>query len=76
MKRFLPFFYLGGVIIAFYTSFLHNVIQISLGYKGKGDNLTDSQVKDLNVKSTYVFIVLGFSETLSGFLSGVILDKF
>ena len=63
----LCFFGFSGAIIAYYSGVLYQLIELSLP-----EDLTSSQI---NVKTTYVFIALGLSETITGFASGYLADR-
>ena len=54
---------LNGVIVAFYAGFLKDLITDSSS--GESKDTTDSRV-------TYVFLVLGFFEIVSGIITGLL----
>ncbi|KAL4489931.1 hypothetical protein ABPG72_010830 [Tetrahymena utriculariae] len=75
MQSYFSFFFMNGVAIAFYSSYLYIIIQISLGYSLDTASLNDQQKQDINVKTTYVFTVLGFSEILAATICGKLMGK-
>lgn len=66
IRPYLSFFFMDGVVIAFYSTVFYTIIQSSLGYSIHNTSLSDSQVKDINVHSAIIYTALGFSEVLAG----------
>ncbi|EAS04192.2 MFS transporter (macronuclear) [Tetrahymena thermophila SB210] len=75
MQSYFSFFFMNGVAIAFYSSYLYIIIQSSLGYSLDTAQLNDEQKQDINIKTTYVFTVLGFSEILAAAICGKLMGK-
>lgn len=65
LLNFYPIMALNGVIVAFYAGFLKDLISDSSS--GESDDTVDSRV-------TYVFLVLGFFEIVSGIISGILAE--
>jgi hypothetical protein len=63
LMNFYPIMALNGVIVAFYAGFLKDLIDDSSS--GQSDDTVDSRV-------TYVFLVLGFFEIVSGIITGIL----
>ncbi|KAL4484432.1 hypothetical protein ABPG74_019609 [Tetrahymena malaccensis] len=75
MQSYFSFFFMNGVAIAFYSSYLYIIIQSSLGYSLDTAQLNDEQKQDINIKTTYVFTVLGFSEILAAAICSKLMGK-
>lgn len=63
----IPFMMLSGIIVSFYSGFLHNLVKTSLGEDASSD--------EVSKKLSYTLICLGCFETISGIVTGKISDK-
>lgn len=65
----LVFYYiLEGAIVAFYVGFLYKIVDSSIPFP-------ENTHKDQNIKTAYVFIVLGCGEFVGGITSGMLADR-
>ena len=63
----IPFMMLSGIIVSFYSGFLHNLVKTSLGSEASSD--------EVSKKLSYTLICLGCFETISGIITGKLSDK-
>jgi len=61
-----------GLCVAFYSSFLYKIINISVAEEGATD---EEKNQNLEKKAAYVFILLGVSEFIGGFSVSYFADK-
>jgi hypothetical protein len=67
MRPLLVYFFFAGSVVSFYTGFLYKIVQNSLP-----DGTSD---KEVNEKTSYVYICLGVFEFLGGIFSGLLADR-
>ncbi|EAR85362.1 MFS transporter (macronuclear) [Tetrahymena thermophila SB210] len=72
VRPFLPLISLAGVVVAFYSGFLSKLVNNSI----QADTNTDDGKDEVSKKLSFVLIVLGCSEVISGIISGKLADKF
>lgn len=74
MRALTVFFMSTGMVIAFYSAFLYKIIKIS---KIPEENLSEDDFKKEQIKnSSYVFLLLGFSEFFGGIIVSYVADHF
>ena len=67
MRPLIVYFFFAGSAVSFYTGFLYKIVQNSLP-SGTSD-------KEVNEKTSYVYICLGVFEFLGGVFSGILADR-